>query len=273
MVIDGSGPTAQELENEAALKKGQPITDTDSADWPLGTRVSKLKLLGTVLDKELSWDAHFAHRCACADDADYHVRQLAQHKRLPITEVIAEAERTVMQSMFYGAAALTVHKKRLWKALDKRVARTAALALGLHPSVTPEMGAHSLQYRSAQHRVERLQMRLLWELQHTAPRKTRRVFHELERCDPGTTDSGYRAWHTHARALQARIEQGADVQMLTATKLEWARAVDEQLESAHAGHWHRGLSLRVQREANTAETADLKRQSTSSPLEVPSPAG
>ena len=40
------------------------------------------------------------------EHADYHVRQLAQHKRLPITEVIAEAERTVMQSMFYGAAAL-----------------------------------------------------------------------------------------------------------------------------------------------------------------------
>ena len=79
--------------------------------WPLGTQVSKLTLLGTVLDKTLSWDAHFAHRVNEAADGEYHVRQLAQHKRLPISDTAAEAERTSLQSLFYGSTALVIHKK------------------------------------------------------------------------------------------------------------------------------------------------------------------
>ena len=63
--------------------------------------------------------------------------------------------------------------------MDKQIARAAAMALGLHASATPEMAAHSLQWRGAKECVERAQLRLLWELTHKAPRKARRVHHEL----------------------------------------------------------------------------------------------
>ena len=79
IVMDGSAPTAQEIENERKLGSGEPPVDPEHR-WPLGTQVSKLTLLGTVLDKTLSWDAHFAHRVNEAADGEYHVRQLAQHK-------------------------------------------------------------------------------------------------------------------------------------------------------------------------------------------------
>jgi hypothetical protein len=39
-----------------------------TTDWPLGTEVPSFKFLGTLLDKQLKWDEHIAHR-ECVDSS------------------------------------------------------------------------------------------------------------------------------------------------------------------------------------------------------------
>jgi hypothetical protein len=77
--------------------------------------------------------------------------------------------RTCGQSIFYGAEALGLHSTRSWDCLNKHVAHGAALALGLHHTVTPGIAANELGWRNAQHRIQLADIRLLWELHHTAP--------------------------------------------------------------------------------------------------------
>ena len=172
MIIDG---TAATFDND---KKFIPSTTSDGTTtaWPLGTEVPSFKFLGTVLDKQLKWDEHITHRESAVADAMYYVRQLASHKNLEIKYTTREWERSCAQSLFYGAEALGLHTKGSWQRLNKHIARGAAVALGLHTSVTPEIAANDLQWNNAEYRVQLAQMRLLWELQHSAPRKARRIY-------------------------------------------------------------------------------------------------
>ena len=143
LVMDGT-PSA--LDRKGAHVPSLPLAEWQ---WPLGVEVASFKFLGTVLHRQLRWDEHLAYRESQAQDAMYHVRQLASHKALHPKYATREWERTCGQSIFYGAEALGLHTAKSWDCLNKHVARGAALALGLHHTVTggvarAEAGAHGM---------------------------------------------------------------------------------------------------------------------------------
>jgi hypothetical protein len=101
LVMDGA-PSA--LDRKGAHVPSLPLAEWQ---WPLGVEFASFKFLGTVLHRQLRWDEHLAYRESQAQDAMYHVRQLASHKALHPKYATREWERTCGQSIFYGAEALT----------------------------------------------------------------------------------------------------------------------------------------------------------------------
>ena len=95
LVLDGSASKYTQHGNKKVFV-------TSPTEWKLRKEVTNCKFLGTVLDRELSWEHHVVHRESQAADALFHVRQLASHSALPLKFVAREWERTCGQSLFYG---------------------------------------------------------------------------------------------------------------------------------------------------------------------------
>ena len=262
LVIDGTAATFD------SDKKFVPST----TDWPLGTEVPSFKFLGTVLDKQLKWDEHIAHRESAMMDALYYVRQLASHKILKIKYTTREWERSCGQSLFYGAEALGLHTKSSWQQLNKQIARGAAIALDLHATVTPEMAANDLQWHNAEYRVQLAQMRLLWDLQHNAPRKARRVYRAtMSSTEPIRRKAAASApWHCAAHELQQQIEEAHPISITTSTKKQWLTSAATFLATKYASFWHDLLEARTTPPAPpTAPTRTGLRPRPNAPLPPP----
>ena len=177
------------------------------------------------------------YRESQAADALFHVRQLASHSALPLKFVAREWERTCGQSLFYGADAL-VFQQAQWTRLNAEVARGASLVLGLHHSATPAIAADMLRWHNAEQRVQHAQMRLLWELHHTARPKIHRIYHELTTPTPyrQSGQARLRAWHTHTHELLAELEGDGGISIATASKKEWADHTHTALTTKHSDH-------------------------------------
>jgi hypothetical protein len=155
--------------------------------------------------------------------------------------------RSCAQSLFYGTEALGLHTKGSWQRLNKHIARGAAVALDLHTSVTPEIAANDLQWRNAEFRVQLAQMRLLWDLQHSAPRKARRIYRAaVSSTEPlRTSKAACAPWHLAAHELQRQIEESHPVSISTSTKKQWLSGATAFLSTKYSSFWHDLLEART----------------------------
>ena len=266
LIIDGTASTYARDGNKVRFIPS-------STKWPLGEEVPSCKFLGTVLDRELTWERHIVHRETQAADALFHVRQLASHSTLGLKHVTREWERSVAQSLFYGADALVFQQTQL-KRLNSEVARGAALVLGLHHTATPAIAADMLQWRNAEQRVQHTQMHLLWELQHTAPPKTRRIYQALiaPTLHRESTHARLQAWHVHTHALLAEFETANSTRISTASKKEWGDHVQSFLRAAHTDHWLEQLKARVAPTSAVPPPTSQRPQRVCAPRPAPLPA-
>jgi hypothetical protein len=93
----------------------------------------------------------------------------------------------------------------------------------LHHTATPAIAADMLRWRNAEERVQYTQICLLWELQHTAPPKTHRIYHALitPTQHRESTHTRLQAWHVHAHAVLAELETANSTRISSASKKEW----------------------------------------------------
>jgi hypothetical protein len=126
---------------------------------------------------------------------------------------------------------------------------SAAIALDLHATVIPEMAANDLQWHNAEYRVQLAQMRLLWDLQHNAPRKARRVYiprhHVIYRTDPKKRCRDCPLALRRTRTAAQQIEESHPMSITTSTKKQWLTSAAAFLATKYAGFRHDLLEART----------------------------
>ena len=228
----------------ACPSEGLPERAAPEPAWPLGKEVDEITFLGCVLHKSLSWDRHIAFRQSKADDALWHVRQLASHRRLPIKWTKLEFDRTFAQSLLYGADAIDFGAKSAFDCINQRIAQGAAIALGLHQTAPAGLAANDMGWKSAEERINKPQLKLLWELQHTAPPKSRRIYQAIANCadQPKHRSRQLAPWAERVLALAEELEMP---DIYTTSKREWTAQAKAALAAKHGTHWHDALQKRT----------------------------
>ena len=98
--------------------------------------------------------------------------------------------------------------------------------------------------KSAEERINKPQLKLLWELQHTAPPKSRRIYQAIANCadQPKHRSRQLAPWAERVLALAEELEMP---DIYTTSKREWTAQAKAALAAKHGTHWHDALQKRT----------------------------